>query len=240
MRMRPGPRNWFWTCPATSRRRWQSQFGWIIHEGQAGMRPTCPFHIAQSAYILDPLKRRTSGLVIVPLSATHLQPVRQSTAFQQRAWLPARWQVEWDADTSCLQGHLGRSPRKILSEKSQLRIERRLLLLLPVFSFAVLSLPVFAQQVIATIPVGSYPQSAAVNPVSNKIYVANNTCGDMPPCPNPGTVLGNRRVDHRLRRCGVRSRRRGGQPDDDGEQYLRRKSMRQRSHLREQWHRDRH
>ncbi len=69
-----------------------------------------------------------------------------------------------------------------------MRIERRLLLLLLVFSFAALSLPVFAQQVIATIPVGSYPQSAAVNPVSNKIYVANNTCGDMPPCSSPGTV----------------------------------------------------
>jgi YVTN family beta-propeller protein len=78
--------------------------------------------------------------------------------------------------------------RKILSEKPLLLTERRLLWLFLVFTFAALSLPGFAQQVIATIPVGSNPQSAAVNPVTNHIYVANNACGNMPPCPGPGSV----------------------------------------------------
>jgi YVTN family beta-propeller protein len=50
---------------------------------------------------------------------------------------------------------------------------RRLLLLLLAFSFVILSLPVFAQQVIAAVPVGSGPFAEAVNPVTNKIYVVN-------------------------------------------------------------------
>jgi YVTN family beta-propeller protein len=54
---------------------------------------------------------------------------------------------------------------------------RRLLLLFLAFSLAVLSLPVFAQQVIATIPVGSRPYTEAINPVTNKIYIAN-ACGN--------------------------------------------------------------
>jgi DNA-binding beta-propeller fold protein YncE len=67
---------------------------------------------------------------------------------------------------------------------------RRLLLCFLTFSFlAVLSLPAFAQQVIATVPVGPYPQSSAVNPVTNKIYVVNNNCIDYPnPCAGNGTV----------------------------------------------------
>jgi YVTN family beta-propeller protein len=69
-----------------------------------------------------------------------------------------------------------------------MQFDRRPLLLFLAFSCAVLSVPLLAQQVIATIPVGSNPQSAAVNPVTNKIYVANNTCSDMPPCPSAGTV----------------------------------------------------
>jgi len=64
---------------------------------------------------------------------------------------------------------------------------RRLLLLFLAFSLAVLSLPVFAQQVIATLPVGSYPQSSAVNSTTNKIYVVNY-CGNDPNCASSGTV----------------------------------------------------
>jgi hypothetical protein len=41
--------------------------------------------------------------------------------------------------------------------------DRRLVLLLFVFSFVVLALPAFGQQVIATVPVGTEPDSAAVN-----------------------------------------------------------------------------
>ena len=52
-------------------------------------------------------------------------------------------------------------------------IERRLLLLFLALCFcAALSLPALAQQVIATVPVGSYPQNAAVDSVHNKIYIA--------------------------------------------------------------------
>jgi DNA-binding beta-propeller fold protein YncE len=66
---------------------------------------------------------------------------------------------------------------------------RRLHLSFLVCSFLVLALPVFAQQVIATVPVGPYPQSSAVNPVTNKIYVVNNNCIDYPnPCAGNGTV----------------------------------------------------
>jgi DNA-binding beta-propeller fold protein YncE len=53
--------------------------------------------------------------------------------------------------------------------------------------FAVPALPVFAQQVIATVPVGSNPQSAAVNSGTNKIYVANY-CGTSSNCSGSGTV----------------------------------------------------
>jgi YVTN family beta-propeller protein len=65
--------------------------------------------------------------------------------------------------------------------------ERRLFWLFLVFSFVVLALPVVAQQVIATVPVGVGPNSAAVNTVTNKIYVANSTCPNLP-CSDTGTV----------------------------------------------------
>jgi DNA-binding beta-propeller fold protein YncE len=64
---------------------------------------------------------------------------------------------------------------------------RRLLLLFLALSFVVLSLPVFAQQVIATVSVGTYPGGVAVNPVTNKIYVTNGICRN-PPCSSSGTV----------------------------------------------------
>ncbi len=54
-------------------------------------------------------------------------------------------------------------------------------------SFLVLSLPVFAQQVIATVPVGLYPAGTAVGPMGNFIYVVNN-CGSDPNCASKGTV----------------------------------------------------
>ena len=62
----------------------------------------------------------------------------------------------------------------------------RLLLLFLVLC-AVTSLPVFAQRVIATVPVGTKPQAAAVNPVTNQTYVANY-CGNDPSCASTGTV----------------------------------------------------
>ena len=68
--------------------------------------------------------------------------------------------------------------------------ERRLLLLFLAFSFLVLALPVAAQQVIATVPVGARPDTQAINTVTNKIYIAN-TCGNDPTCAYPyaqGTV----------------------------------------------------
>ena len=64
---------------------------------------------------------------------------------------------------------------------------RRAFFLILIVNFGVLALPVFAQQVIATVPVGSYPQSSAVNSGTNKVYVANN-CGNDPNCALPGTV----------------------------------------------------
>src|ERR1022692_1263850 len=76
---------------------------------------------------------------------------------------------------------------KILSEIPSMHTNRRLLLLFLAFSLAVLSLPVFAQQVIATLPVGSYPQSSAVNSTTNKIYVVND-CGSDLICSSDGTV----------------------------------------------------
>ncbi len=68
-----------------------------------------------------------------------------------------------------------------------MQTERRLLFLLLAFSFAVLSLPAFAQQVIATVSVGSQPRAVAVNSVTNKIY-AGNSCGNDPTCNSSGTV----------------------------------------------------
>jgi YVTN family beta-propeller protein len=65
--------------------------------------------------------------------------------------------------------------------------ERRLRLLFLAFSFVVLALPVAAQQVIATVPVGINPTSSAVNPATNRIYVANASCIRLP-CPALGTV----------------------------------------------------
>lgn len=41
------------------------------------------------------------------------------------------------------------------------------------------AIPVQAQTVVATVPVGQIPQSIAVNPVTNKIYVANLGSGDI-------------------------------------------------------------
>ena len=69
-----------------------------------------------------------------------------------------------------------------------MQTERRLLFLLFLaFSLAVLSLPLFAQQVIATVGVGTEPTAAAVNSATNKTYVVNEFCPSSP-CPSPGTV----------------------------------------------------
>jgi YVTN family beta-propeller protein len=57
-------------------------------------------------------------------------------------------------------------------------------------SFSVLAIPVAAQQVIATVPVGDQPGRVAVNSTTNKIYVTN-VCGNDLTCPYPypqGTV----------------------------------------------------
>jgi YVTN family beta-propeller protein len=62
--------------------------------------------------------------------------------------------------------------------------DRGLLVLFLVFSFAGLALPVFAQQVIATVPVGVGPASSAVNSTTNKIYVPNQ-CGNDTTCAYP-------------------------------------------------------
>jgi YVTN family beta-propeller protein len=56
-------------------------------------------------------------------------------------------------------------------------VRRALYVLILIVSFVVLALPAFAQQVIATIPVGSRPYTEAINPVTNKIYIAN-ACGN--------------------------------------------------------------
>jgi YVTN family beta-propeller protein len=64
---------------------------------------------------------------------------------------------------------------------------RRFLFLILILSFVTSALPVFAQQVIVTVSVGSYPQSSAVNSTTNKIYVANY-CGTDPNCASNGTV----------------------------------------------------
>ena len=62
------------------------------------------------------------------------------------------------------------------------------MLAIVIVSFAVLALPAFPQQVIATVSVGAAPTLAGVNPVTNKIYVPN-TCGNDPSCQTAnGTV----------------------------------------------------
>ena len=66
-------------------------------------------------------------------------------------------------------------------------IDRRLLLSLLAFSFAALALPAFGQRVIATLPVGKGPLSAAVNTVTNTIYVAD-WCGNDPNCDTGGIL----------------------------------------------------
>jgi len=53
--------------------------------------------------------------------------------------------------------------------------------------FLVLASSAHAQVVTATIPVGGYPDYAAVNPVTNTIYESNWLCTDIP-CQSPGTV----------------------------------------------------
>lgn len=58
------------------------------------------------------------------------------------------------------------------------------IVLVLVVSLAVLALPVFAQQVIATVPVGVEPASSAVNSTTNKIYVPNQ-CGNDATCSYP-------------------------------------------------------
>ena len=68
--------------------------------------------------------------------------------------------------------------------------DRRLRLLFLACSFVVLSLPVAAQRVTATLPVGARPYTLGINPATNRIYVANS-CGNNPACPAPfaqGTV----------------------------------------------------
>ena len=64
---------------------------------------------------------------------------------------------------------------------------RRLLFLFLAFNFVVFTLPVLGQRVIATLPVGQGPLSAAVNSGTNKIYVAD-WCGNDPNCASGGTV----------------------------------------------------
>ena len=52
----------------------------------------------------------------------------------------------------------------------------------------VLTVPTFGQVVTATVPTGAQPFGAAVNQVTNKIYISNLTCSQTPPCPSAGTV----------------------------------------------------
>ena len=66
-------------------------------------------------------------------------------------------------------------------------VRRALYRLILIVSFAALSLPVVAQQVIATVPVDFNPISAAINSGTNKIYVTN-ACGSDSNCAGDGTV----------------------------------------------------
>ena len=50
------------------------------------------------------------------------------------------------------------------------------------------TVPTFGQVVTATLPTGVQPFGAAVNQVTNKIYISNLTCSQTPPCPSAGTV----------------------------------------------------
>ena len=70
--------------------------------------------------------------------------------------------------------------------ETAMHTERRLLLLFLVFSFVVLALPVAAQQVIATVPVGHFTRGGAINPVTNRIYIPS--CGGHPNCNTTGTL----------------------------------------------------
>jgi DNA-binding beta-propeller fold protein YncE len=56
-----------------------------------------------------------------------------------------------------------------------------LYVLILIVILAMPSLSAFAQQVIATVPVGSSPSTEAINPVTNTIYIAN-ACGNDPSC----------------------------------------------------------
>ena len=60
-------------------------------------------------------------------------------------------------------------------------IRRSLQFLFVASVFLLTTYPVVAQQVIATVPVGSDPLFATINPVTNRIYVTNS-CGDDPTC----------------------------------------------------------
>jgi YVTN family beta-propeller protein len=81
---------------------------------------------------------------------------------------------------------LGGLQQNSFGETPMQTTRRLLLLLFLAVSFAP-SLPLLAQQVIATVPVGAKPGGVAVNPVTNKIYVANGLCNDNDTC-GPGTV----------------------------------------------------
>ena len=59
-----------------------------------------------------------------------------------------------------------------------MQTDRRLRLLFLAFSLVVMAMPVIAQQVIATVPVGIAPNISAVNPVTNKIYAPDYCGGD--------------------------------------------------------------
>jgi DNA-binding beta-propeller fold protein YncE len=64
---------------------------------------------------------------------------------------------------------------------------RHILSSLLTISFVAASLPAFAQVVTATLPSATNTFSAAVNPATNKTYVANFVCPGQV-CPGPGTV----------------------------------------------------
>jgi DNA-binding beta-propeller fold protein YncE len=63
----------------------------------------------------------------------------------------------------------------------------RSLFLVVVCSLVLASVPVVAQSVIATVPVGTNPGPSAVNTATNRTYVTNLGCSDWP-CSNTGTV----------------------------------------------------
>src|SRR5664280_2974740 len=81
----------------------------------------------------------------------------------------------------------GAGPLTISWEGKPMRNTHSFHLFFLVFSLAVAFQSTIAQVVIATVPVGTNPIGAAVNSVTNKIYVANQFCTDFP-CPRPGTV----------------------------------------------------